>query len=214
MGRNILLLRDILHHRVLALGDLRAIISAFSYFNRDPANVRNFPEWGGGALMDIGCYSVQISRFLFEAEPRRVSAFIERDPEFGIDRLTSGLLEFSRGHSVFTCSTQMAPYQRVQILGTTARLEIEIPFNAPPDRQCRLWVDDGRDVFGGGIVMEHFELCDQYTIQADLFSRAVRGDGQVPTPLEDSAANMAVIEALFRAAGDGESQRVQSAAQA
>jgi predicted dehydrogenase len=190
------------------IGDLRAILSAFSYFNRDPANVRNVAEWGGGALMDIGCYPIQISRFIFEAEPVSVAASIDRDPDFGVDRLTSGLLNFGRGQSIFTCSTQMVPYQRVQILGTTGRIEMEIPFNAPPDRECRLWVDAGEDVFGSGLAIEHFDVCDQYTIQADLFSRAVRGDGQMPTPLEDSIANMAVIEALFQAAAEGKSERI------
>jgi predicted dehydrogenase len=168
-----------------------AVVGAFSYSNRDPQNIRNVREWGGGALMDIGCYPIQISRFLFGEEPLRVAAAIERDPDFGIDRLTSGLLEFPSGHCLFTCSTQMTPYQRVQILGRTGRVEIEIPFNAPPDRPCRIFVNGDR--------VEEFAVCDQYTIQGDLFSAAIRGNGDVPTPLEDSMRNMAVIEALFAA---------------
>jgi len=179
------------------IGDLRGILCAFSYFNRDPANVRNVPAWGGGALMDIGCYPIQISRFIFEAEPLRVSAAIERDPDFAVDRLTSGLLDFDRGQCVFLCGTQVAPYQRVQILGTTGVIDIEIPFNAPPDRPCRLWIQDGTNR-----TEEQFDICDQYTIQADLFSSAVRGEGEVPTPLEDSMRNMAVIEALIRSAAE------------
>ena len=171
------------------IGELRAIVAAFSYFNRDPANIRNKPEWGGGGLMDIGCYPIQISRFLFEQEPIRVQGAMERDPEFGIDRLTSAILEFPSGHCVFTCSTQMVPYQRVQVLGTGGRVEIEIPFNAPPDRPCRIFVDGAT---------EEFAICDQYTIQADLFSRAIREGGEVPTPLEDSVANMTVIEELMQ----------------
>jgi predicted dehydrogenase len=182
------------------LGELVAVLAAFSYFNRDPNNIRSVPEWGGGALMDIGCYPVQVARFLFGEEPVRVTGAVQRDPELGVDRLTSGILEFSTGHCVFTCGTQMVPYQRVQILCTKGRIEIEIPFNAPPDRPCRLWVDDGRDVFGSGIRTEEMPVCDQYTIQADLFSDAIREDAQVPTPLEDSVANMAVIETLFRSA--------------
>jgi predicted dehydrogenase len=185
------------------IGELRAIVAAFSYFNRDPANVRNVSDWGGGGLMDIGCYPIQIARFIFEAEPRRVSAAVQRDPDFQVDRLTSGLLDFDLGQCVFTVSTQMVPYQRVQILGTTGRIEIEIPFNAPPDRPCRLWVDSGGDLFGSTVAAESFEVCDQYTIQADVFSRAVRQNGEVPTPLEDSIRNMAVIEALFRSAEEG-----------
>jgi predicted dehydrogenase len=182
------------------IGDLLAMVGAFSYYNRDPANIRSVPEWGGGALMDIGCYPIQVSRFLFGREPVRVVGAIERDPDMGIDRLTSGLLDFGPGHCVFTCSTQMVPYQRVQVLGTKGRIEIEIPFNAPPDRPCRLFIDNGKDVFGGGTRVEEIEVCDQYTIQGDLFSAAVRGEGEVPTPLEDSLANMTVIERLLAAA--------------
>ena len=182
------------------LGELRSIVSAFSYFNRDPENIRNKPEIGGGALMDIGCYSVQISRFLFDAEPVRCVASIDRDPEMGTDRLTSGLLEFPGGHSVFTCSTQLVPFQNVQILCTKGRVEIEIPFNAPPDRPCRIYIDDGRDVFGSGRRVEEFPVVDQYTIQGDLFSAAIVNGGEVPTPLEDSLANMRVIESLIASA--------------
>ena len=169
------------------IGDLRAIQVAFSYFNRDAANIRNVREWGGGALMDIGCYAIQIARFLFEQEPVDAVGKLDRDPEFGVDRLTSGILEFPSGHCVFTCSTQMVPYQKVQILGTKARIEVEIPFNAPTDRPTRIFID-GRT--------EEFPACDQYTIQGDLFSQAIRQGGEVPTPLEDSLQNMAVIERL------------------
>jgi len=178
------------------IGDLRAMQAVFSYFNRDPANVRNVREWGGGALMDIGCYPIQIARFLFGQEPVGAVGRFDRDPEFGIDRLTSAILDFPSGHCVFTCSTQMVPYQKVQIFGTKARIEVGIPFNAPPDRPSRLFVDTGVDLFGGGLRTEEFPPCDQYTIQGDLFSQAVRQGGEVPTPLEDSLANMAVIEAL------------------
>jgi predicted dehydrogenase len=175
-----------------AIGELRSILSAFSYFNRDPENIRNIRAWGGGALMDIGCYPVQISRFLFEREPLRAIGLFERDPDMQIDRLMSGTLDFGTGQSVFTCSTQMTPFQRIQILGTTGRIEIEIPFNAPPDKPTRIFVDEG-----SGVRTEEFPVCDQYTLQGDMFSRAVRGSGEVPTPLEDSLANMIAIEALF-----------------
>ena len=159
-----------------AIGNLLSISSAFSYFNRDPQNIRNIPEWGGGALMDIGCYPVQISRFLFGREPERVVGSFERDPHMKTDRLVSGILDFGTGQSVFTCSTQMVPFQRVQILGTTGRVELEIPFNAPPDRPTRILTDTGKDLFGSGVVTQEFEICDQYTLQGDQFSRAVRGD--------------------------------------
>ena len=182
------------------IGDLRAVMCAFSYFNRDPANIRNVEEWGGGAIMDIGCYPIQISRFLFGQEPLRVVGRLERDPDFATDRLSSAILDFPAGQCVFTCSMQLVPYQRVQIFGTKGRVEVEIPFNAPPDRPCRIFVDNGADVFGGGIKTEEFPICDQYTIQGDAFSRAILEGGEVPTPLEDSIGNMQVIEALFRSA--------------
>ena len=196
--------------RTGVLGDLRAIVGAFSYFNRDPQNVRNVAEWGGGGLLDIGCYPITTSRFLFEEEPRRVTGQIERDPETQIDRLTSAMLDFPSGQSVFTCSTQLVPYQRMQILGTKGRIEIKIPFNAPNDRPCEIIVDDGRDVFGGGITKELIPTCDQYTIQGDAFSKAIREGNEVPVPLEDAIANMAVIEAVFRSAETGKWESPQS----
>jgi predicted dehydrogenase len=186
-----------------AIGDLRALTCAFSYFNADPANIRNVAEWGGGALMDIGCYPIHVSRWLFGAEPRRVCALVERDPSLRIDRLTSAILEYPRGQAVFTVSTQLVPYQTVQLLGTKGRICIEIPFNAPPDRPCRISVDDGSDLFGGGRRVEEIPTVDQYTLQGDAFSRAIREGRDVPVPLEDSVRNMQVIEALFRSGESG-----------
>src|SRR5690606_10259475 len=120
------------------IGTLTTIQSFFSYFNNDPANIRSKPGWGGGGLMDIGCYNVSLSRFLFDAEPCRVYGIVDYDPKLGVDRLASAILEFDGGTSTFTCSTQLVPYQRVNVFGTTGRVEIEIPFNAPADRPCRL----------------------------------------------------------------------------
>lgn len=187
-----------------AIGELRSIAGAFSYFNRDANNIRNMPDYGGGGLMDIGCYPITTSRFLFNREPSRVVGLFDRDPDMGTDRLTSALLDFGSGHAVFTCSTQLVPYQRMQILGTTGRIEIEVPFNAPPDRPCRIFVDDGSDVAGRSARVEEFAVCDQYTIQGDLFSQAILNDGPVPVPLENALGNMAVIDALFRS---GETSR-------
>ena len=190
------------------IGQLRAVQGAFSYFNSDPANIRNQPEIGGGAIMDIGCYPIQISRFLFGREPETAAALIDRDPHMQTDRLSSVVLGFPSGHCVFTCSTQLVPYQRIQILGTKGRIEIEVPFNPSPERKTRLFVDNGTDPWGSGIRVEEFPVCDQYTIQGDQFSLAVRGRGEVPTPLEDSIANMAVIEAVFESSRTGRAVRV------
>ncbi len=128
---------------------------------------------------------------------------VERDPRMQTDRLSSAILDFPSGQAIFTCSTQLVPYQRSQFLGTKGRIEIEIPFNAPPDKPCRIFIDDGQDVFGAGIKVEKFPVCDQYTIQGDAFSRAIRENTEVPVPLEESVKNMAVIEAIFRSAGSG-----------
>jgi predicted dehydrogenase len=190
------------------IGELKAIMGAFSYFNRDAANVRNVVEWGGGGMMDIGCYPIVTSRFIWGEEPARVSGLVERDPEFKTDRLASAILDFPSGQATFVCSTQMVPYQRMQFFGTKGRIEIEIPFNAPPDRETRVFIDDGKDVFGSGITIETFPICDQYTIQGDAFSRAIREGGEVPSPLEDAIKNMALIEAVFRSAQSGRWEEV------
>jgi predicted dehydrogenase len=185
------------------IGPLRSIVGFFSYFNVDPANIRNIAECGGGALMDVGCYPVTTSRFMFGEEPSRVLGLIETDPVMKVDRLTSAILDFPSGRSTFTCSTQLVPYQRMHFLGTRGRIEIEIPFNAPKDRPCRIFVDDGGELFGSGITTETFPTCDQYTIQGDAFSRAVREGGPVPVSLADAVKNMAVVEAIFRSAVSG-----------
>jgi len=189
------------------IGELRSILCHFSFFNRDPKNPRNILEQGGGAMMDIGCYPINVSRFIFGEEPSRVVALIERDPDFKIDRLTSAILDYLSGQAVFTCSMQLNYFQRVLFVGTKGRLEVEIPFNAPNDRPCRLLIDDGRDLFGGGGSVETIPTCDQYTVQGDAFSRAIRENGEVPVPLEDAIRNMAVIDAIVRSAESGRWER-------
>ena len=190
------------------IGALRAVSAIFSYFNTDPSNIRNRPETGGGALYDIGCYCIHSARFAFRQEPTRVSALIDRDPQLGTDRLTSALLDFPSGHANFSCSTQLVPYQRVQFLGDRGRIEIEIPFNAPPDRATRIFVDDGSDLFGSGMQTEAFSIVDQYTLQGDAFSRAILDGSPVPVTLEEGIANMAVIDAIFEAGRTGQWQSV------
>ncbi len=178
-----------------AIGELKTIHSAFTYYNADPKNIRNQKDIGGGAMMDIGCYCISLSRFLFGGEPQRVSAAIKYDPELQTDRIASGILDFSTGTSSFTCSTQLAPYQRVNILGTNGRIEIEIPFNAPPDKATRIWL-----YTNAGTQEITFEPVDQYTLQGDLFSKAILNDTPVPTDLHDAVNNMKVIDAIFESA--------------
>jgi predicted dehydrogenase len=181
------------------IGELRTIQTFFSYFDDDPANVRNQRDiGGGGGLMDIGCYPISLSRWIFDAEPARVTGAVAVHPMFGVDVLTSGILEFDRGTATFTCGTLIAPYQRVAIFGTEGHVEIEIPFNALPDGAHRLWHHRGASA------TTHDVGChDQYTTQGDLFARAVLDDTPVPTPLDDAVANMRVIDATFESARQG-----------
>ena len=170
------------------IGPLRSILGFFSYNNTDPHNIRNIAAYGGGGVMDIGCYPITISRWMFDEEPINVMAAVDYDPVMKTDRLASAILEFPSGQSIFTCSTQLAPYQRMHFFGTRGKLEVEIPFNAPPDRPCRIFVDGET---------EEFPVCDQYTIQCDAFSQAIQENLEVPVPLEDALKNMAVIEKIL-----------------
>jgi predicted dehydrogenase len=187
------------------IGQLRYAVGSFAYFKLDASNIRNIREYGGGALMDIGCYLIKFPRFVFGEEPVRVAASIDRDPALGgIDRLTSAILEFPSGPCVFTCGTQSVANQSLRFFGTKASIETEIPVNAPPDRPARIRIVDG----AGGVTVEEFPTCDQYTIQGDLFSRAIRERSAPAVPLEDALRNMAVIEAVFRAAETGKWETV------
>ena len=177
------------------IGELKTIHSFFSYYNADPENIRNMAQIGGGGLMDIGCYCISLARFIFGCEPQRVLGKMEYDPEFNTDRLCSGVLDFGEQSSTFTCATQLTSYQRVNIFGTEGRIEIEIPFNAPPDKPCKIWHQHGDKL--EEIV---FELCDQYSIQGDLFSLAILNKTEVPTPLGDSVDNMRVLDAVINSA--------------
>ncbi len=189
------------------IGAIRSIQGFFSYNNRDPENIRNIAEYGGGGLYDIGCYPITGSRFLFEDEPRRVVGLVESDPDWGIDRLTSAILDFPAGHATFTCSTQITPYQRMQIFGTEGRIEIEIPFNAPPDRPCRVFLDDGTQLGNAGVKVEEFPVTDQYTAQGEEFATAVRTGGPLEFPLENALKGMRIIDAVFRSARSGRWER-------
>jgi predicted dehydrogenase len=194
-----LAVRDLVRRK--RIGDVRAIQVLFSYFNRDPKNVRNQAKIGGGGLLDIGCYPITVSRFIFGAEPLRVTGAFERDPRFGTDRLASGLADFGKGRQLsFAVSTQLAPYQRVNILGTKGRIEVEIPFNAPPDKPNRYFVQ--------GMTMNEgrwYELpvSDQYQRQAEDFGRVVRGRQKPAWGVEDAIQNMRIIDAFFRSEKSG-----------
>jgi predicted dehydrogenase len=193
-----LAVRDMI--RAGRIGELRLVAGHFAYFRRDPNDVRSNPEWGGGGLMDVGCYPITMSRWLFGEEPDSVIGLLDIDPELRVDRIASGLMQFPSGQATFSCAMQLVHYQRMQIHGTTGRIEVQIPFNAPNDRPCRIFVDDGRELGDASAEAIDFPVVDQYTLQGDRFSDAVRGIGSVPVSVEDAIANMAVIDALVRSA--------------
>ncbi len=182
------------------IGSLTAITMFFSYFNDDKLNIRNKIEMGGGALMDIGCYCINLSRFIFDDEPTRVSSLIRRDSETGIDKLTLAMLDFPNGQATFTCSTQAVPYQRMQIIGTKKRIEIEIPVNLPADSPTRIFIDDGSSFYGKNVEVIEFLASNKFRIQGELFSQAILENTAQAVSLEDSLANMSVIDAVFRSA--------------
>jgi predicted dehydrogenase len=182
-----------------AIGALRAIQFLFCYSNTDAANIRNRADIGGGALYDIGCYPITAGRFFFEAEPLRGIALFDRDPAFRTDRLTSALLDFGAGrHLDFTVSTQCSPYQRVHLCGTKGRIEIQIPVNAPQGLKTNLFIDDGSSLAGAGVRTETIAESDQYMLQGETFSRAVRGEIALPYGVDDAVLGMRAIDALFR----------------
>ena len=181
------------------IGELRSVQSWFSYFNDDPTDIRNILEAGGGALYDIGCYSVNLSRMLFAAEPVEVRARVVRDPEMGIDVLTAGLLDFPDGVATFTCSTRAEPDQRVHVYGTRGRISIVIPFNVPPDLPTRVFVAAGGDPpVRPDVETLTFDPTDPYAIQAERFARAVLDGTPTPIPPADAVANLRVIEEILR----------------
>ncbi len=174
------------------IGKLKTIQSSFSFFEDSPESIVNNKEYGGGSLMDIGCYPISLSRFLFNAEPKKVYAKIEYHPEFKTDTLATAILEFEEGTSSFFSSTLMPDNQQVEIFGAKGRIKFEIPFTPIADKPSKIWLyneDEKEEVV--------FNSCDQYTIQGDLFSLAILNDSPVPTPLKDAVENMKVIERLF-----------------
>jgi predicted dehydrogenase len=181
------------------IGEARAIQTLFSYYLTDPSNVRNQADIGGGGLYDIGCYAINTARYVFGGEPDRVVGLFDNDPVMRVDRLMSGIAEFSGArHLTFTCATQLVPRQRVEILGTTGRIEFAIPFNPDPTTAARIFVDDGRDLVGGGAETVSLPVANQYTLQGDAFSQAVLGETPLEWDIADSVLNMQVIDAFFR----------------
>jgi predicted dehydrogenase len=173
------------------IGDIKTIQSAFTYFNDNPEDIRNKADIGGGGLMDIGCYCISASRYLMESEPTKVYGEIERDPEFGTDILTSGILTFSKGTASFICSTQSSPRQSLTVYGTDGLIEMEIPFNPLENETTITLKKDGE------VIMSKKLQANHYTLQGDHFSKAILENKSVPTPLKDALNNMKVIDGIF-----------------
>lgn len=184
------------------IGEVLAVDSWFSYFNDDPTNIRNILEYGGGALMDIGCYSIHVSRMILGGEPTAVKAAVRRDPETNVDTVTTAILEFGDKVATFGCSTRAEPDQRVDVYGTKGRISVEIPFNIPSDRPTRISVIDGGDPpVAPAAEMIEFEPADQYTLQAEAFAAAVLDGEAMPDVGTDAINNIRTIERLFAAIG-------------
>lgn len=184
------------------LGKVKLVQGCFSYFNNDPDNIRNIEAYGGGAMWDIGCYPLMTSRFVLGEEPQRVMALMEYDEAFGTDILSSVILQFPSSQAVFSVGTQITWYQRMHFFGEEKRLEMMIPFNAPNDKKCQLIIDEG-GLFQENVEKISFPVCDQYTIQAEAFTKAVMENGKEPVSLEEALANTKVLEAIFRSAKEG-----------
>lgn len=184
------------------IGAVQTIQAFFSFFDDNPANILHHPQWGGGSLLDIGCYGVSLARFVFDAEPTRVLGSWKIDDRFGVDRMTSAIMEFEVGIATFVCATCAAPFQQVQVLGTKGRVELRAPFNPPCDERCRALLETDNDVRE-----IEFDHCDQYGIQADLFSCAILDDTAVPISLDDSVRNAQVIDAIARSVRSGTFER-------
>lgn len=176
-----------------AVGDLGTVHTIFSYDNRNPGDIRNIAETGGGAWLDIGCYGVSAARFLFGAEPIALDARMELDPIFGTDCLTSAVLDFGMGSATVTCATQLAPHQAVTVHGSSGRIELELPFNPPADTPTSIRLH--RD---GAMHEIMVEPCDQFRAQVDSFAEAVLHGAPVPVSLDDSMANMVALDKATR----------------
>ena len=173
------------------LGEIKAVHTFFSYFNDDPENYRNSAEMGGGGLMDVGCYSISTARLIFGQKPDFATGISHFDPDFGVDIVTSGLLSFGSGTSVFTCSTQCHKDQYVKIFGSKGKIELDWPYNPDFSKPTVLRAHiDGIDL------IEEFEPCNHFTLQADAFARSIINDEPVSVSLDDSIENMEVIDQI------------------
>jgi len=188
------------------LGRLQAVNMLFSYHLTDPKNVRNQAKIGGGGLYDIGCYPITLARFVFDADPKRVTGVFDRDPSFKTDRLMSGLADFGEGrHLSFTVATQGAPYQRTVIMGDKGTIEVEIPVNAPPDQPNRFTLS----LRGKAPEVIAMPIADQYQLQAEAFGKAIRTGKPLRFDQRDAVETMRIIDAFFASEKSAKWERVR-----
>ena len=186
------------------LGKIQATQGLYTYFNRDPDDIRNRdPELGGGGTYDLGCYTTAVARYVFQAEPMRVIATMQKDPSFDTARLSSVIIEFPDGHGSWTISTQSARYQGLTILGEKGWMRPEIPHVPFAENETRIFI--AGDTWPGPFPEETITLApvNQYTLQGDRFSRLVLGEAVEAWPLETALANIKVLDALFRSQASG-----------
>lgn len=178
-------------------GPLHSIQSAFNYNNREADNIRHDASMGGGALMDIGCYNISFARMMFKEEPIRVVAKMQKMPGFEVDCITSAILDFPNGTSIFSCSTKSEHGQWAQIQGESGSLRISPPYNPTKDDESEI-----RFQHNDKVEVISIPPVDQYQLMVNAFARAILDDTPVPTPLSDAEANMKVIDAIVKSAKD------------
>jgi predicted dehydrogenase len=183
-----------------AIGRPQAMQVWFSYKLLDPTNVRNKADIGGGAILDIGCYPIVVSRYVFDAEPKRVVALIDHDPVMKVDRLTSAIADFGDGRQLtFVIGMQTENFQRVQVAGDGGRMEVDIPFNAPQSGPTVVRTQKA----SGPIETKTFTDLDQYQLQAEAFGRVIRGLEPPVYGAADAVQSMRILDALRRSGKTG-----------
>lgn len=188
-----------------AIGRLRHVQGAFSYFNVDPQNMRNRPELGGGALPDIGVYPTVSTRFVTAREPLRIRANVEFDKTFGTDSYSNIWADFGDFDLTFYVSTQMALRQFMVFHGDKGFIEVHAPFNAGLYEHHRVELHNSTH---SEATVYRFPGAQQYKLEAEAFARAARGGQERVFTLEESVLNQKVIDAIFAAGKSGDWQEV------
>jgi predicted dehydrogenase len=176
-----------------AIGTLGHVEGVFTYFNTDPANIRNKPGMGGGGLLDIGVYPTVTTRLATGQEPTRIRADIRRDN--GIDHFARVWADFPGFTMSFHCGMRLQRRQDMVFHGTSGWLRLTAPFNPGPMGEARIEVHRA----DGSFVTERFPDLDQYRLMVEAFGVSARTGAGFACPLEFSRGNQAMIDAIFAA---------------